>query len=186
MRLVDAVSGREQEWFRPDDLVRDVRWAAFSPDCAALAVVHGAYIRFRVWDVAAGKAAKTVPYLPGGRDADAHCCEFSKDGKSLYIGDDNGVAVWDVREGRETKRLRSISNPVLRVAVSADGRLLTASGFKSTLVIDPIADRVLAILPERVAVSPDGKLLASLWSDYIKLWNADSLRTHGYGLPASK
>ncbi len=103
---------------------------------------------------------------------DGHLVVYSPDGKFLAIGFANGIAVLDARTLQELKLIRS-SSYVSFVLFSSDSRFLITSGSEEgTVEFRNVDDWSLArtmtigsVSVIGAAVSPDGKLLATI-SDF--------------------
>jgi WD40 repeat protein/DNA-binding SARP family transcriptional activator len=116
---------------------------------------------------------------PGGRDdGGAFSIRFSPDGRTLVTGDGDGsVKVWDVKSRQLRETFHGHEARVLGLQFSPDGRTLYSSGSKSVIAWDldgssrlgqpyrlftgPLPDSSELTLPQALAVSPDGALLAA-------------------------
>lgn len=93
-----------------------------SPDGSAVAIMTGAGMQVRLWDIRAGRYRG--PALGSSRSTTMIPMGFSSSGREmLFSTDDRGMEVWDTRTGR---RLLSAPDaaPAGAADVSADGRLL--------------------------------------------------------------
>ncbi len=113
------------------------------------------------------------------RHGAAQAMAFSPDGTVLATGGENSVSLWEVRSGREIRRLPQIKGRAFRVAFSPDGRLLAAGGDYQTVHLWETATgkEIYRVRGHRASVaalafSPDGKMLASASTDGVaKLWD---------------
>jgi WD40 repeat protein len=105
---------------------------------------------------------------------------FSLDGQTLVTcgaGDDQTVRVWDVSTG-QAKHIFKPRGPAMGLALSPDGRTLAVCVWHVVRLYEFGSWKELGTLAghqhvlQRIAFSPDGKLLASASIDAtIKLWN---------------
>lgn len=152
---------------------RDDVWSvAFSPDGQMLA--SGSQDEtIGLWDVATGSMIKTLE----SHKAPILSVAFSPDGKMLASGDMNrAVDIWDVATWANLKTFKSDNEWVKSVAFSPDSRTLLILNSTTIGLVDVSTWSRLKIFKRfeviAVAVSPDGKTLASGDNDgNIGLWN---------------
>jgi WD40 repeat protein len=132
-----------------------------------------------VWDVAKGGGpVLQVPFTAPERHRDV---AFLPDSSAVLVASPTGSVAVDVRSGAEVRRLSSALPPL---AVSPDGKRLAAALDPDALVLgvfDLASGDTTATLPghseqvDRLAFSPDGKLLATGGDDaVVMLWDAAS------------
>ncbi len=145
----------------------------------------------KLWDVATGQEMRALK----GHAGRVNSVALSPDGKTLLSGGaaSGGVTsasassggqlmLWDMATGRELKTLLKGSNDVSSVAFTPDGKVALSGGDKVKLW-DVATGRELRAFGEipghrvsDIAISPDGKLLASSTGtvDTIKLWDVST------------
>jgi RNA polymerase sigma factor (sigma-70 family) len=151
---------------------------AISPDGRTLISIGQGVIR--EWDAATGAPGSSHP-LPSGYLPQTF---LSLDGKTVFVQDLDGVALWDAASGKERIRL-PLGEHGKRVVVnfSADGRTLVMANSTSTPSIRlwNVADGKERLLTELVspvktlAIAPDGKRIVAAGEDGIRrCWDADN------------
>jgi WD40 repeat protein len=164
-RLWDARTGKEQRSF-PLEGVEYWQLHALSPDGRTLSSMGEWDSLVLTYDVATGERHRADT---AGHTAPAVAVAVRPDGKVLASSANDGtVRLWDLRTGKELRRLTGHTNLVRDVAFSPDGALLaSASSDRTVKLWDPATGRCVRTLGdhdervERVAFSPDGSLLAS-------------------------
>jgi RNA polymerase sigma factor (sigma-70 family) len=160
--------------------------------CAALApagkllAVGGADQVLRLWDWVTGKEVLRLPRHPDRIRALA----FSPDGKTLASAADGGVFhLWDTRTGQPRIALPGHNERLTSVAYTADGRTVVTAAWDGTVrlwnaktgqqmrrfKVEDEAKRDYPMDPatlSRVALSPDGRLVAAVRGDEIvQVWD---------------
>jgi WD40 repeat protein len=181
----DVLAGKEKQI--PPGHGSSVFTAAVSPDSRTVA--SAARDGVRLWEAATGRQ---IQWLRGHAQESVRCVAFTPDGKVLASGGGDGtVHLWDTGTGKVISQLKSAEATVFCVAFSPDGRLLYSVGSSLVQVWDRATGKAMlqfglmpapdppAIglgggLPEppTLAVSPDGRTLATLASWKLQLWRA--------------
>ena len=140
---------------------------SFSPDNRTLASISRDRT-VKLWDleVPNGDALteqRTIPLTQG-----AMCIAFSPEGRLLAIGQGGGIAIYDPTTGKEVYPFKRTLAPVPGLAFGPDGRLYSSGASDPTLKVwDAAGEKPLLTIPHEisannsVAVSPDGRLIAS-------------------------
>lgn len=138
---------------------------AFSPDSSQLAAAgEGGLIELWDWRSKALLWSKETGSTIMG-------LQFAPDGKMLIAGDaDGSIKFWDVAKAKRADKLEGKSGAVLSLCLSHDGLLLAWAGSDTPKVKlwDVESREVIASVPHpaefvtRIAISPDGRWLASI------------------------
>jgi WD40 repeat protein len=161
----------------------DAELASFSPDGKTLATgdLDGP---IQLWEVSTRKVVAT---LQGDKKVDrsaaVYSLAFSPDGKVLATGG-AGLTFWDMKT-RKAIAFHAVG--VLSLAFSPDGKSLVSANTDKTLMVWDVATaKQTAVLRghqdmvEAVAISPDGKTIASGagWKDtHVRLWDYKTGKT---------
>lgn len=140
----------------------------FSPDATLLAATDSKDFSIVVWDVAKNAVKTTLK----GHSGSVQNVAFTADNRVAVSGaGKNGIIIWDVAESKP-KYKNYIWGTVAGVAISKDGRRVaaTSSGNLVRTYSTTSGRRIVKVggpkngpgmgNPDRVAFSPDGKLLA--------------------------
>jgi WD40 repeat protein len=170
--IIDAATGARRLTITPRD--GRIHAIALAPDGRTLAAGedHGAYL-------VDAHSGRVVAELDAAKYA-VHALAFSPDGGRLAVGAFSGsIALWDVGA---RKRLALLTRHafVNRLAFSADGTKLASGAFdRSIRVWDVATSRPLLDVsasnrlgPFEVALSPEGKKLATVFGKTLALWDA--------------
>lgn len=179
----DVATGKKLQEFSGH---KDVLYAAqISPDKKWLAT--GSYDHnILLWDVATGKQVRALT----GHNGAIFDLAFSPDSSTLASASaDSTVKVWQVSTGQ---RLDTLSQPLKEqysVIFSPDGNFILAAGADNRIrkwrLISRTSAKINPLIYARfahespvtqIALSPDGKLLASISDDQsLKIWDAGQL-----------
>lgn len=163
---------------QPGSPINSVTGVSFSPDGKTLAT-SGRWGKLKLWDVATGKEKSTL-----ANNAFYGAVSFSPDGR--FIGAVSGtILIYDVATS-EVKRSLTFSGTPAAFAFTRDSKtIITDSGSDDTKVIfwDIESREQRTKLGAHkapitaVAVSPDGKLLATGDKDgWVRVWDLQTLK----------
>ena len=177
----DAEKGRK---IKTLDGKFDLFWSIkFSPDGRMLALPDGNFA-IGLWEVESGRKIRTLSRHTGT----IYSMDFSPDGKILAsAGKDTSVKLWNVETGQEIKALKGHLEAVTSIVFSPDGKKLV-SGSWNFKPLSNAADKVIIVWNVEtgqiinsaggnsdavysMAISPDGRILATGGSKNIKLWS---------------
>jgi WD40 repeat protein/serine/threonine protein kinase len=166
---------------------RRVTSVAFSPDGRVLVSASMDHT-IKVWDPVTGREVRTLR----SHNGPVLCLTFAPDGRLLASGNWGTaqrhpgigvIRVWDTKTWREMRSLDADAHGVLGVAFSTDGRRLIVATEDKILVWDEAASqpslliRTVPAVPTFVAMSPDGKRLASAEvGGRVMIWDARETR----------
>ncbi len=169
VRLWDLTSGRELHTFKGH--TNDISSVVFSPDGNQLASASFDKT-VMIWNVKTKNLMTTLAH-PGRLGKIA----YSPDGRILATASGDGqVRFWDASSWKIVRILKGHGSSVDSMAFLPDGsRLVTGSQDNSVIIWDVISGQELLTRKHRlmvtsVAVSPDGKTLATTSINEIKLW----------------
>lgn len=152
----------------------------FTPDGKTLVTAGEDDGKITVWDVASGKALRTL----GHRFGPGPCMALSPDGNTVAFGTgSNAVQMWDVRSGKELfPEEPGHASQVYDLVFSADGKTLISTGlYQKTLLWDVASHQVRGVLPitaVMLQLSSDGKHLACHMDhgEEVSIWDTTERR----------
>ena len=148
--------------------------------------------------ISVGTFDEGLPARSIGTGVNVQALAPAPDGRRFAIGDLGtlDLEIWNVDDGKLVERIEAPKLPetgdlpprITALAWLADGKSLVAANDKTVEIIDVPSRKVIAVLPERlvlaIAVSPDGKELATGRYDGVTLWNLPERKPSGIHLDA--
>jgi len=155
----------------------------------------------KIWDVSSGKELRTITlqnFLSVGGNAPPGGVSYSPDGKRLAYNDINTTKIVDATSGAEILTLPPFKSATVDVVFSHDGTQLAVASQDGTMgIYESNTGKMLIEFPtssagiQRIAISPDGKRIASANGDGAYVWDAATGRQlltfsgHGVGIRSS-
>jgi WD40 repeat protein len=193
LKLWDAATGKELRTLEAyTSSLFNTRSLAFSPDGRRVAA-FGREGGIRVWETSSGKVIRTFPTKgvnPWGNPW-GNGLAFSPDGHSLAAVNGKFLQVWDVQTGKEIAASFDPNTAHLTcLTFTPDGNRLVAGALAQGGLFPPptvlvwdvkTGKRALAFKHPvgvlGVAVSPDGKMIASAGGDFlVRVWDVETKR----------
>lgn len=176
--LWDPIDGRRIALLK--DFTDSVRCVVFSPDGKLLATVGDwGEQKIKLWSVATKQLVRTM-----ATQGITNCAVFSRDGRELFTGGNDGaVRVWNVEDGSLKREQQAHAGIVSGLTLSPNGSRLASCGVDRTVKIWDVAtgEELLSLKPSGgfvygVAFSPDsGRLAAGCLSGFVTVWDARPL-----------
>jgi WD40 repeat protein len=140
----------------------------FSPDGKTLAL--GSFTTLHLIDTFTGKDVRSFTT----RRCIGKTATFSRDGKSLFLGcQDGGLRVLDAATGRVVRDVAGHAEVILSLALSPDGKTLASGSTDGTVLLWDVNHIVQPLPPAKPVV--DAKQLEALWN---ALADADAAKAY--------
>jgi RNA polymerase sigma factor (sigma-70 family) len=177
MRAWAVADGRELRTFG-DRLFGGSSAIAVSPDGRTVAASAG--LGVGLWDLATSNQVTAVGFDRGDQVHRIYALAFTPDGKQIVSGDYNGLARVSDLATKKTRSFRMHPGTAWAVALSADARVLASASQedRSVYLWDVATGKERRQLTRtwqgsvRLAVSPDGRVVAASAAGEIQLWDA--------------
>jgi WD40 repeat protein len=146
---------------------------------AALPARNGFVASFRYW-LTFWKIGEDAPPKTLETRCNIQAVAVSPDNSQIAVGSLGAFAIeiWDTRSGKRLASIETAEEPdfgIRSMTYTRDGKTLIVADGQSVWSIDVASKAIRLLLPERLvlalAVSPDGRALATGRYDGIKLWN---------------
>jgi WD40 repeat protein len=150
----------------------------FTPDGRVLAV-GGAREGVSLWDVASGKCLRTPTLPPSEVSGSCRAVRFTADGKTVAVGLGDQAYLVDMVTAKVVSRLDAHRSTIDDIAFAPDTKTVALATADPSVQLWDLATRKLIrrLGPDkerlflRVAISPDGKMLAAGSRDGTPLWH---------------
>jgi len=171
LRLWDVATATYKDTL--SEYASGIRYLIFSPDGKTL-ISGDTYDDVQVWDLDTGQRKYEIDTLS------MNSIDLSRDGKTLAIGGQNGLHLWDIATGTHIAELGAYLGRISSVAFSPDGRTLASGGSDELYLYDVTSgERKKSITGHTtsvfgMAISPDGNTLATSTWEKIHLWDPNT------------
>jgi WD40 repeat protein len=162
MFVYDFKSGKET--FK-HHLSEELRGCEISPDGNRVAVGYWGQDKIEILDTRSGKQLGQC-FI--GRDRHVLRFSFSRDGKSLFVGNDVELIAFDVNSGEKTNRFIGHGGRVAAIAASPDGGQIVSGGESGRVIVWDVetGQRLIALADSNTPItsvdwSSDGKRVAA-------------------------
>ena len=146
-------------------------WYKFSPDGKMLLTQNDNKIG--LWNTDTGQLIKFFEDLTAVRST-----MFSPDGKTLASSDGQTIKIWSMEAGQQIRLFEGRSDKIYPVVFSLDGKTLASRSLDKTIKIWNVETgteiRTFLNNPILVAISPNGKILATGGNNTIELWDIET------------
>ena len=152
---------------------REVHSLAFSPTANVLASGYWGVDQIDLWNPGTGKKTKTIQEW-------SESLAYSPDGKNIAIGRGGEISLLNANTGQVRQTLSGHKNGVNSVVFSSDGSILVSGSWDGTIRTWNASTGSHRLTIEghfdfrAVALSPNGKTIASTSDDGIFLWNTSN------------
>lgn len=169
VRIWDVETGAQLREL--DNHVLGALAVSFSPDARLLATADGQGF-LRLWDAMTGKVVRWGRPIGG-----VNCVAFSRDGKSLAVGGDSVISLWDVATANDLRTADGHEGGLRDVIIPTDGRYVATGGWDGMIRFwDPATGREVRQIQAHdrciwsLACAPHGSMLATTGYDGQQYW----------------
>ncbi|OYE03978.1 WD40 repeat domain-containing protein [Nostoc sp. 'Peltigera membranacea cyanobiont' 232] len=156
---------------------------ALSPDGLTIYSCGGSDPTIKLWDSRTGEKISTLY----GHSSSVNCLVASQDG-SIFVSasSDKTIKIWDVKDRQEISTLVGHSNKIFSLDINCDGKILASGDLDGNIKvwnletgeeIYTLQQKAYSNYVRRgvysLAISPDGKKLASCSEQLLQVWNLE-------------